>query len=54
MIFWGIQIILVAFLMKWDWKMYLLEISLWANFASHWAGYSAEKPSPVVATDGTG
>lgn len=46
---WAFQAVLVVWLM-WppDWKMYLVEISLWANIATHLAGYSAERPSEVV------
>ena len=45
MAFWGAQMIGCAILLDYDWKLYLLEVSLWANFASHWAGWSAETPT---------
>lgn len=51
--FWTAQAIAVVPLM-WppDWRMYLLEISLWANIATHLAGYSAERPSEIANNEG--
>jgi hypothetical protein len=48
MMFWGIQMVAVPFLMPMDWRAYLLEISLYANFGTHWSGWSAERPSEVA------
>lgn len=47
--FWTVQAVAVVYLM-WppDWKMYLVEISLWANIATHLAGYSAERPTEIA------
>lgn len=51
--FWTVNALAVVYLM-WppDWKMYLVEISLWANIATHLAGYSAERPTEIVGNDG--
>jgi hypothetical protein len=35
-----------------DWKLYLIEISLWANIATHLAGYSAERPTEIAKSEG--
>jgi hypothetical protein len=47
MVFWFSQIIIVPFFVS-GWKLYLLEISLYANFVGHWSGLSAERPSEIV------
>jgi 1,4-dihydroxy-2-naphthoate octaprenyltransferase len=48
MAFWGLQMIAVAILMwPWDWRTYLLSMSLYANFVGHWSGYSAERPTEI-------
>lgn len=47
MAFWASQIIAVPFFVG-GWKLYLLEISLYANFGTHWSGLSAERPSETV------
>lgn len=47
MVFWGIQMIGSVFLIG-GWKLYLLEISQYANFVGHWSGWSAERPTEVV------
>jgi hypothetical protein len=47
MTFWAAQMVTVVFIIG-GWRLYLLEISLWANFASHWAGLSAERPSETI------
>lgn len=48
MLVWAAQMAVVAVVMwPWDWRAYLVEISLYANFASNWSGYSAERPSEV-------
>jgi hypothetical protein len=48
MAFWGSQVIVVAVVTwPWDWKTYLLEISLYANFVGHWSGFSAERPTEI-------
>lgn len=44
MLFWGTQMVAVAFIMDGGWELYLVEISLAANFISNWAGWSAERP----------
>lgn len=46
--FWFVQMLGCGVIMEWDWKLYLLEISLAANFATHLAGYSAERPTEVA------
>ena len=46
MCLWLSQIIAVPFFVS-GWKMYLLEISLYANFATHWSGLSAERPTEI-------
>jgi hypothetical protein len=40
----------IVFFLMWppDWKMYLVEISLAANFIGHWSGLSAERPTEVI------
>lgn len=43
---WLANIIAVPFFVN-GWKMYLLEISLYANFVGHWSGYSAERPTEI-------
>lgn len=48
MVFWGAQMIAVLFIMDFGWKLYLLEISLAANFIGHASGVSAERPSEVT------
>lgn len=48
MAFWGVQMVGVIPIIGMNWKLYLLEISLAANFISHWAGLSAERPSEIV------
>lgn len=47
MAFWLSQIIAVPFFVN-GWKLYLLEISLYANFVGHWSGLSAERPSETI------
>lgn len=51
MIVWGAQMFGAAALMKPGWQLYLIEISLYANFVGHWSGFSAERPTEVI-TDG--
>lgn len=46
--FWAAQMVGCVLLLPLDWRLYLLEISLWANFATHVAGWSAERPSEIV------
>lgn len=43
---WLGNIIAIPFFVS-GWKLYLLEISLYANFVSHWSGYSAERPTEI-------
>lgn len=50
MTIWAAQIITVAVVMwPWDWRVYLIEISLYANFASNWSGWSAERPKEIAS-----
>lgn len=46
MAFWFSQMVAVPFFVS-GWKLYLLEISLYANFVGHWSGLSAERPTEV-------
>lgn len=46
--FWFAQMVACLVVVDRDWKLYLLEISLWANFATHIAGWSAERPSELA------
>ena len=51
--FWTVQAVVVAYLMwPMDWKLYLVEISLWANIATHLSGYSAERPTEILENGG--
>lgn len=43
---WLGNIIAIPFFVS-GWKLYLLEISLYANFVGHWSGYSAERPTEI-------
>jgi hypothetical protein len=46
---WSAQAVAVLILMwPFDWKLYLIEISLWANIATHLSGYSAERPTEIL------
>lgn len=49
MAFWAVQMAGAAFLMPIDWRLYLLEISLAANFLTNLAGWSAERPTEVAS-----
>jgi hypothetical protein len=46
MLVWLSQIVVVPFVIQ-GWRLYLLEISLYANFVGHWSGWSAERPSEI-------
>jgi hypothetical protein len=48
MAFWGVQMFVVLFVMAFDWRLYLLELSLYANFVGHWSGWSAERPTEMT------
>lgn len=48
MLFWLAQIIAVPLFIR-GWRLYLLEISLYANFVGHWSGLSAERPTEVAS-----
>jgi hypothetical protein len=47
MAFWGAQMLGSPLLIG-GWRLYLLEISQYANFVGHWSGFSAERPSEVT------
>lgn len=47
MVVWGAQMVGSVFVIG-GWKLYLLEISQYANFVGHWSGWSAERPTEVV------
>lgn len=46
MVFWLGNMVIVPFYVH-GWKLYLLEISQYANFVGHWSGWSAERPSEI-------
>jgi hypothetical protein len=47
MVFWGVQMVLSPLIIG-GWRLYLLEISQYANFVGHWSGLSAERPTEVA------
>lgn len=50
MVFWGAQMVVVAVkTWPWDWRTYLLELSLAALFVGQWAGLSGERPTEVAS-----
>jgi hypothetical protein len=52
MAFWAVQMVGAAVLMPFDWRLYLLEISLAANFLTNLAGWSAERPTELAEPSG--
>ena len=47
MLLWFINGVIAAMYVEWGWKLYLLEISIYANFVGHWSGFSAETPVEI-------
>lgn len=49
MAIWAANGIAAPFFVHKPWVLYLLEISIYANFVGHWSGFSAERPSEVTS-----
>jgi len=45
---WAAQMVALPFVMPLDWRIYVLELSLYANFATNWSGWSAERPTEIA------
>jgi hypothetical protein len=50
--FWFVNGVVSAVLVHKPWILYLLEISIYANFVGHWSGWSAERPTEVTDASG--